>query len=65
MTVHTKELINLSGQLDWRIRNGRISDSLVTVKAIEYRLKHIKEELDIFQKEINGSISTKNKESKG
>ena len=49
MTEHTKELINLAGQLDWRVRNGKLQDSLVTVNAIEYRLNRVKKELQLLE----------------
>jgi len=45
MTENTKELIELSGQLDWRVRNGKLDDAVITVKAIQFRLNKIKEEL--------------------
>lgn len=43
---HTKEIINLSGYLDWNIRNGNLDNSLNGIKKL-------RNELIIVQKFLN------------
>ena len=45
MTTDTKEIINLAGQLDWRIRNGRIDEAKKSLRNMKTRLKRVEESL--------------------
>jgi len=46
MIKDTKEIINLAGQLDWRVRNGKIDGAKETMKQLKIRLNRVDKKLN-------------------
>ena len=46
----SKKMIELSGQLDWRVRNGKFDDAIKSLNAMQFRLNRVREALQLFQK---------------
>lgn len=44
--IHTKEIINLAGYLDWNVRNGNLENSLNGIKKLRNRINMVQKFLN-------------------